>query len=144
MPHPGQRPIVRKTPLFCLTGSAALLFGSVAVTATTVLYFPFGTAVAAISMIVTAGTLRAFHNFLLHHASHGDFGARSALVGALAGIVALTQPYQAYRRDHLVHHAGLTSDDDPDQQALLALGFRPGLPRAAYPGVLRRALLSPP
>ncbi|WP_030180981.1 hypothetical protein [Streptomyces violaceorubidus] len=96
-----------------------------------------------LTVMVSAGAFRAMHTFVLHHASHGDFGRHSPLIGVLAGAIGMTQSYDDYRRDHLVHHSALTSRLDPDQAALAALGLRPGLPRCAYPRLLCRTLLAP-
>lgn len=151
-PHRGQRPLVRKGPRLCALGSFTVLAVSVGLGAAAVLMLttPFSAAprlwavpAVALSVVVSSGSFRAMHNFVLHHASHGDFGRHSRLVGDAAGVVGMTQSFSDYRRDHLVHHSALTSELDPDQQALAALGFLPGLPRAAYPRLLRRALLHP-
>lgn len=72
----------------------------------------------AASVLTTIGLLRAMHNYLLHHASHGDFGRISAIVGDLAGATAATHSLADYRSDHQRHHAGLTDQDDPDQQSV--------------------------
>lgn len=151
-PHPGQRPLIRKSPRICLAGTFAVLvtwsgLGSACVLtlseAASPAYWVALLPLTVLSVVSTSGAFRAMHTFVLHHASHEDFGRRSRLAGDVAGIIGMTQSYADYRRDHRVHHAALTSALDPDQQALAALGFLPGLPRAAYPALLRHTLIHP-
>ncbi|MHA5053037.1 fatty acid desaturase [Streptomyces sp. SD15] len=152
VPHPRQSPLLSKSPRLCLIGSFAVLVQSVCGGAAAVLVAAspvasparVGAAVAALAcVIVSSGAFRAMHNFVLHHASHGDFGRHDWLIGELAGVVGMTQSFADYRKDHRLHHASLISEDDPDQRTLGRLGIIPGLPRNEYPWRLVRALTSP-
>jgi fatty acid desaturase len=148
VPHIGQTPLLVKTPLVCFFGIYLSLWLSTVLAAGLVLALSQVNGIAAalltcplaISTLSTTGLFRAMHNYLLHHASHGDFGSRSRFIGELAGATAITISFQQYRFEHRLHHAGLTNEDDPDQRAITNLGFRPGLSIRGYRKLLYRLM----
>lgn len=71
---------------------------------------------------------------LVHHATHGKLlknRTANRLVAEAFSILALTTPFDEYRRIHVVHHAKGTfaGHDDEEARFLHGLGFQPGMKR---------------
>jgi fatty acid desaturase len=152
VPHPSQAPLLAKGPkviavsyfvaFFALAAANALLVAAAAHAGA--LAAALALPLIAALVLVQSGLFRGMHNYIMHNASHGNFGPRSRAIGEAGALAAAMVPYARYKPDHLVHHASLTEEVDADQQFVRSLGFVPGNPAAASWHRLVRVLLPGP
>jgi fatty-acid desaturase len=151
VPHIGQKPLFTQQSMSVVVMFITMLWLSILTSSAFVMVFPLVSTTIqclllvflTIIMMFTTGLFRAMHNFILHNASHNNFGQYSKFVGELASIIALTQPYNEYLKEHRLHHKCLAESKDPDQQELFRLGFYPGFSLHEYWKRLLLIILTP-
>jgi len=151
VPHPGQKPLFKNTKTSVLATHYLMLGGSVLSAALmTCAWIKAEPSVKVllgiciqISAMITAGRLRACRHFILHHASHDDFGPQSRTVGECASLIAGTTPFDEYKPKHMLHHAKPAEAGDPELDALMKLNFAPGRTLRSYCAHLWWVMSSP-
>jgi hypothetical protein len=151
-PHNGQTPIVRHNKISRVLTIFIGFYSSVFVTSTMVAVFANAGVVTKVllvpaitaAVLITSGMARSMSTYVLHYASHGAFGSHSRRIGEFASVAAFMLSFIEYQRGHIQkHHPLLTSQEDPDQQAIAALRFVPGMPLNYYASRLLTVILSP-
>jgi fatty acid desaturase len=144
LPAPGEKYRCR-TPLHhiaaaCawLTAGTALSAGALAQGGASLLLLPFG-------MLATSSGMGVLQAVIYHHCSHGTvFATRRAnrAAGRLISLLLLIKDFDAYQREHMVHHSPrrlLTPEDEFLDYLDRFIGIVPGMPcRESW----RRVLLS--
>jgi hypothetical protein len=150
VPYPGQKPLFKNTRASILFTHYLMLFGSVGASCVLICLWFHAAAMRPLLFVaivaagmVTTGRLRACRHFILHHASHGDFGPASRVVGEVATLIAGNVPLDDYKPKHEKHHNDTAEEDDPELVALSKIGFVPGLMVNDYWKRLRVVMLSP-
>ncbi len=151
-PDPRQTPIFKHRKFTRVITLFIVFYSSVALTCSLVAMFAAGNLFAQVllvppiiaSLMITSGTLRTMSTYVLHYAGHGVFGKYNRFVGELASMTALTLSFDEYEGDHIYkHHPLLTSKEDPDQRAIAAWKFVPGMSFTYYTRRLWQVMLSP-
>ncbi|MFN0122011.1 MAG: hypothetical protein ACKV2V_16065 [Blastocatellia bacterium] len=149
VPYPGQQPFFTSGPLSNALIHLMAPLLTAALTGWLALYFPAAgwaeklimMALMLIGVLTTSGLLRAMSMYLEHYASHRAFGPYSSVIGEIAALLSQSIPLNLYEQDHLgPHHGHAASPEDPDQNWIESLGFRPGLPVSEYRAHLLRVL----
>lgn len=151
-PHKGQRPLLKQTRASRLLTVFGVFGGAVATSSITTMLLLTDSSPArflllpllATCVLTTSGITRSMSMYVLHYASHAALGRYSRLIGHAASTLVFVQSLNEYSQKHIKwHHPFLVDEVDPDQQAVLALGFIPGMPTAYYRRRLLKTLLSP-
>jgi hypothetical protein len=143
------RPSRRRSPAFRLMTALAMMAFGITLGVIGLVIFPWGVPLIPIGWVFTIGGGRYLQVVIGHHAVHNRFfrhaRANRALVQTIT-VALLIQDFDGYFKDHvLTHHAlqQFARRGDPDLEALIAFGFKPGMSKAALWRRLRRSLVSP-
>jgi fatty acid desaturase len=111
---------------------------------------PLATALLPPALVATTSGLGLFQVVVFHHCSHGTVFARpehNRNVGRLISALLLFKHFDAYRREHMLHHNArklLTEEDEFADFVLEMCRLEPGLPkRELWRRVLVNVVLSP-
>ncbi|MEK0081882.1 fatty acid desaturase [Benzoatithermus flavus] len=111
---------------------------------------PLAAVLLPISLVVTSSGLGLFQVVVFHHCSHGTVFAKpehNRNVGRLISALLLFKHFDAYRREHMLHHNArklLTEEDEFADFVLEMCRLAPGLPkRELWRRVLVNVVFSP-
>lgn len=143
-----QQPLFRRTRAGFLAWTLLELASSTAASAMIVRGARWQWPGLLLSWVLTAGAARKLQVTVLHHCVHANFSGSAKLdrwIVEIFSSILLVLDFESYRHDHVtVHHSKkLATLEDPDLKFLLALGFLPGVPRAALWRRLAWTLISP-
>jgi fatty acid desaturase len=119
-PAPGEAPAPRK-PILYVVEALVLVLGGVALSMAAQLclgaHEPLFWAVLALGLLATTSGLGVFQVVIFHHCSHGTVfssRARNRTAGRLISALLLFKHFDAYQREHMLHHNAnkLFTDDD--------------------------------
>ncbi|WOF75194.1 fatty acid desaturase [Parvibaculaceae bacterium PLY_AMNH_Bact1] len=138
-PDKHQEPLLRLSGLQLFAISLATLFASSYAAGWLIHNFsgyPWVWPSIAFLVLVNVGRLRALGVVFAHHASHGAVSPQRWVNRSVAGIasaIALVESPADYKAAHVQKHhrsAIFTTEEDPDAQFLLTMGFRPGMTKS--------------
>jgi hypothetical protein len=124
------------------------LFGGVAASSLIVTASPVFWPLLVWSWMLTVHAARKAQLVICHHAIHANMTGNKrcdrVLVEVLSTLL-MFQNFGSYHQDHVTKHHGqkFATLEDPDMQFLLAIGFRPGMSRAALWRRLYWTMVSP-
>jgi fatty acid desaturase len=119
-PAPGEAPVPRK-PIRFVIEALSLVLGGVALSMAAQMVLrahdPFFWALLGLGLLATTSGLGVFQVVIFHHCSHGTVFStreRNRAVGRLISALLLFKHFDAYQREHMLHHNAnkLFTDDD--------------------------------
>ena len=148
VPLDDEQPLFRWRPATRLASALAVLAAGVGLGLLAVSRGGWMLAALPLAWLLTTHAMRYLNIVVMHFSSHLSFARTEAgnrRVGDAISLLLGLTPWALYRRDHAINHHSkrLATPEDPDVQALAALGFGPGRSRAGSWRLLWRTLGSP-
>jgi hypothetical protein len=135
---PGQKPLLRHTwASYLAVTLTVFLAGLGASTAAAAIMFPLWFLVLPLGWSLTVAGERMMVLVIAHQALHRRFSGNGDLDrfwGEVVTVLSVFHTFDAFKEEHFDNHHRreiFATEVDPPVQFLLALGFRPGLSRAA-------------
>lgn len=147
VPLAGEQPLLRWCP--AMAGGLGLLqlAGGIALGSYILAHFAaWRLPLLVVAWLTISGGMRRLDVVIVHQTLHNMVASSpriNRIIAELITTILWRVPYDANRREHLLHHAFPCSMKDGDTHYLLGTGMRPGMTRAEYHSYLLRALLSP-